>query len=225
MTVSRGVDRALDGRAPNIAAELRRAGIAEVDDSTRRRAEYSTDASLYRVVPEAVVFPRAVDELAAVVDVCRRTGAAVTARGAGTSIAGNAVGPGVVIDCSRHLNRILAIDPDTATAVVQPGVVLDDLQRAAAPHGLRFGPDPSTPSVRIPRAALRPHLRQRPRPRHRHWNRGAAAARHRRRHVADPGRPARDRRRQPRADPHRARPVQQAGVRLLAGTPVAGEQV
>ena len=146
MTVSRGVDRTRDGRAPSIAAELRRAGIAEVDDSTRRRAEYSTDASLYRVVPEAVVFPRAVDELAAVVDVCRRTGAAVTARGAGTSIAGNAVGPGVVIDCSRHLNRILAIDPDTATAVVQPGVVLDDLQRAAAPHGLRFGPDPSTHS-------------------------------------------------------------------------------
>src|SRR5262249_4528492 len=70
----------------------------------------------------------------------------VTARGAGTSIAGNAVGPGVVLDFSRHLNRIEHIDPETRTASVQPGVVLDTLQRAAAAHGLRFGPDPSTHS-------------------------------------------------------------------------------
>ena len=70
----------------------------------------------------------------------------ITARGAGTSIAGNAVGPGIVCDFSRHLHRVRAIDTGAATAIVQPGVVLDDLQRAAAPHGLRFGPDPSTHS-------------------------------------------------------------------------------
>ena len=65
-------------------------------------------------------------------------------RGAGTSIAGNAVGTGIVVDTLRHLNRVVSIDPEARTAVVQPGVVHADLQRAAAPYGLRFGPDPST---------------------------------------------------------------------------------
>ena len=127
-----------------MAAELRRAGVAEVDASTRRRAEYSTDASNYRVVPQAVVFPREVDEVAAAIRVARDLQVPVTARGAGTSCAGNAVGPGIVLDLSRHLNRVLSLDPQAGTAVVQPGVILADLQRAAAPHGLRFGPDPST---------------------------------------------------------------------------------
>jgi FAD/FMN-containing dehydrogenase/Fe-S oxidoreductase len=129
-----------------VAAALRRAGVNEVDGSTRRRAEYSSDASLYRVVPAAVVFPRHVDELPAIVEVSRSFGMSVTARGAGTSIAGNAVGAGIVVDFSRHLNKIRHIDAASATAVVQPGVVLDDLQRAATTHGLRFGPDPSTHS-------------------------------------------------------------------------------
>jgi FAD/FMN-containing dehydrogenase/Fe-S oxidoreductase len=129
-----------------LSETLRRAGIAEVDDSPRRRAEYSSDASLYRVVPSVVVFPRHADEIAATVDVCRTLQAPLTARGAGTSIAGNAVGHGVILDFSRHLNRIHVVDADSATAVVEPGVILDDLQRAAAPHRLRFGPDPSTHS-------------------------------------------------------------------------------
>jgi FAD/FMN-containing dehydrogenase/Fe-S oxidoreductase len=129
-----------------VVAALRRAGVTDVDASTRRRAEYSTDASLYRVVPDVVVFPRAPDEVGAIVEVGRSLGVPLTARGAGTSIGGNAVGPGLVLDFSRHLNRVLDIDPTSATATVQPGVILDDLQRAAAPHGLRFGPDPSTHS-------------------------------------------------------------------------------
>jgi FAD/FMN-containing dehydrogenase len=129
-----------------VLAALARAGATDVDASARRRAEYSTDASLYRVVPQVVVFPRARDEIAAIVDVARGLGVPITARGAGTSIAGNAVGAGMVLDFSRHLNRILDIDPASATAVVEPGVILDDLQRAAAPHRLRFGPDPSTHS-------------------------------------------------------------------------------
>ena len=118
----------------------------EVDASRRRRAEYSTDASNYRVVPQVVVFPRDVDDVLAVAEVARRHGAPLTMRGGGTSIAGNAVGPGIVVDTSRHLYRVLALDPDARTARVQPGVVLSDLQAAAAPHGLRFGPDPSTGS-------------------------------------------------------------------------------
>jgi len=135
----------VDVTAPVVQA-LRRAGIAEVDDSGRRRAEYSTDASLYRVLPTVVAFPRHTDEVAAAVETCRSLGVPLTARGAGTSIAGNAVGTGVVLDFSRHLNRVHDIDPESGTALIDPGVVLDDLQRQAAPHGLRFGPDPSTHS-------------------------------------------------------------------------------
>ncbi|WP_216093986.1 FAD-binding oxidoreductase, partial [Jiangella alba] len=127
-----------------LVAALRAHGIAEVDGSALRRAEYSADASNYRVVPQAVVFPRDADEVAGVVAVAREHGVAVTARGGGTSVAGNAVGPGIVMDLSAHLNHIEMVDPDARIAVVEPGVVLGSLQRAAAPHGLRFGPDPST---------------------------------------------------------------------------------
>lgn len=134
--------RASDAR--DLLAELQRAGL---DASTTRldRALYSSDASLYRVVPDVVVRARDVDDLDASLAVARATGVALTVRGAGTSCAGNAVGPGVVVD-TRALNRIREIDPEAATAVVEPGVVQADLQRAAAPHGLRFGPDPSTSS-------------------------------------------------------------------------------
>ena len=128
----------------DLADQLRRAGLAEVDDSTRRRAEYSTDASLYRVVPQVVAFPRTVDEVIAALGVCRIMGVPLTSRGAGTSIAGNAVGTGLVLDFSRHLTRVAEIDPDASTARIEPGIVLADLQRAAKPYGLRFGPDPST---------------------------------------------------------------------------------
>ncbi|HWF83181.1 MAG TPA: FAD-binding oxidoreductase, partial [Streptosporangiaceae bacterium] len=129
-----------------IAAALRRAGVVGVDESLRRRAEYSSDASLYRVMPAVVVFPRDPDEVVAVVDTCRSERVPLTARGGGTSIAGNSVGPGVVLDFSRYLNQIHDIDAASATAVVDPGVVLDDLQVKAAAHGLRFGPEPSTHS-------------------------------------------------------------------------------
>jgi FAD/FMN-containing dehydrogenase/Fe-S oxidoreductase len=117
-----------------------------VDDSPRRRAEYSSDASNYRVVPEVVVFPRSADDVLAVGAVCREMAVPLTARGGGTSIAGNAVGPGVVLDMSRHMGRVVDIDPEARTAIVQPGVVLDRLQQAARGHGLRFGPDPSSHS-------------------------------------------------------------------------------
>jgi FAD/FMN-containing dehydrogenase/Fe-S oxidoreductase len=129
-----------------LAARLRAELGSAVDASPRRRAEYSSDASNYRVVPQAVVFPRSTDDILATAAVCRELSVPLTARGGGTSIAGNSVGPGVVLDLSRHLNQVVSIDPDARTAVVQPGVVLDTLQRAAKPHGLRFGPDPSTHS-------------------------------------------------------------------------------
>jgi FAD/FMN-containing dehydrogenase/Fe-S oxidoreductase len=128
----------------DLAAALRDAGLSEVDDSARRRAEYATDASNYRVAPSVVVFPRHVEEAAAALGIATRFGLPVTSRGGGTSTAGNAVGSGIVLDFSRHLNRVLSVDPEARTAVVEPGAILDDITAAAAGHGLRFGPDPST---------------------------------------------------------------------------------
>lgn len=114
-----------------------------LDSSPLARAMYSTDASVYRVVPQAVARPRSTDELEDIVHACLAGGVPVTMRGAGTSCAGNAIGPGVVVDTTR-LNRILSIDPEARTAVVEPGVIQSVLSDAALPHGLRFGPDPST---------------------------------------------------------------------------------
>ena len=125
--------------------QLSRRGASEVLDATAlTRALYSSDASLYRVAPQAVARPRTVEEVAVVLDAARAVGMPVTTRGAGTSCAGNAVGPGLILDTSRHLNTIVEIDPEARTARVEPGVVQSTLQAAAAPHGLRLGPDPST---------------------------------------------------------------------------------
>jgi len=131
-------------RIESLRNALRTAGIEDVRVDTTSRAAYSSDASLYRVTPSAVVCPADHDDVAAALEVCRREGVPVTARGAGTSIAGNAVGAGVVLDFSRYLHRVLSVDAQSRTAVVQPGVVQSVLQAAAAPHGLRFGPDPSS---------------------------------------------------------------------------------
>ncbi len=132
------------GLVTDLVGELRAAVRGEVDASSRRRAEYSTDASNYRVVPQVVVFPRDVEDVLAALEVARAAGVPLTSRGAGTSVAGNAIGPGVVLDFSRHVNRVVRLDPEAGTATVEPGVVMAALQAAAAPHGLRFGPDPST---------------------------------------------------------------------------------
>uniref|UniRef100_UPI002456F339 FAD-binding oxidoreductase n=1 Tax=Nocardia carnea TaxID=37328 RepID=UPI002456F339 len=134
-----------DRRRDALARELRaRIGAEVVDISHRRRVEYSSDASNYRVLPEVVVFPRGDADVAAALELARSEGVPFTARGGGTSVAGNAVGPGIVCDFSRYLNGIAGIDPQRRTARVQPGVVLAELQRRARAHGLRFGPDPST---------------------------------------------------------------------------------
>ncbi|KAA0084635.1 FAD-binding oxidoreductase [Mycolicibacterium sp. P9-64] len=124
---------------------LRREGVA-VDDTALTRALYSSDASIYRVQPGAVAFPRTRDDVDAIVAACSLNSVPVTSRGAGTSIAGNAVGTGIVIDHSRHLNGVLDIDAETSSARVQPGVAHATLQRHAVQRGLRFGPDPSSHS-------------------------------------------------------------------------------
>ncbi|WP_030419437.1 FAD-binding and (Fe-S)-binding domain-containing protein [Streptomyces sp. SCSIO 75703] len=128
----------------DLEAALRAAVRGEVGFDTTSRALTTMDASNYRRVPRGVVAPRDADDVAAALEVCRTHAVPVVARGGGTSIAGQATGTGVVLDFTRHMNRVLSLDPDARTAVVQPGLVLDRLQDAAAPHGLRFGPDPST---------------------------------------------------------------------------------
>ncbi|MEU0160792.1 FAD-binding and (Fe-S)-binding domain-containing protein [Streptomyces sp. NPDC006261] len=128
------------------AAALRSAVRGEADFGPTARALMTMDASNYRRVPLGVLAPRDADDVAAALTVCQEFEVPVVPRGGGTSIAGQATGTGLVLDLTRHLRSILALDPAARTAVVQPGVILDDLRAAAAPHGLTFGPDPSTHS-------------------------------------------------------------------------------
>src|SRR5690348_8910959 len=132
MTTVRSASATAIAVAPrDLAAALRGAGLTGVDDSARRRAEYSSDASNYRVVPSVVVFPRHVDEAAAALDVARRAGVPVTSRGAGTSMAGNAIGCGVVLVFWKVLNRVLWVDRGGRAAVVGAGEILDGVAAAA----------------------------------------------------------------------------------------------
>ncbi len=124
--------------------ELRSAMAGDVRTDAYTRQLFSRDASMYSIEPIAVVFPRDAADVAAAVDVCSRLHVPMLPRGAGTSLAGQTVGHAVIIDTSRHLDSIVELDADSRTARVQPGVVQNDLNRAARQHGLLFGPDTST---------------------------------------------------------------------------------
>ncbi|GLY66800.1 FAD-binding and (Fe-S)-binding domain-containing protein [Amycolatopsis taiwanensis] len=117
-------------------------GEVAFDDYSRHL--FSRDASMYSIMPLGVVFPRHADDVVAAVKAAGELGVPILPRGAGTSLAGQTVGPGLVLDLSRHLHRIIDIDPVARTALVEPGVVQDQLNQAAAAHGLMFGPDTST---------------------------------------------------------------------------------
>lgn len=110
------------------------------------RGSYVSDASIFRRYPRAVFEPETVEDIAAALTLAREYGWPIIVRGGGTSVAGNSIGEGLVLDTSRHFNRILDIDADRGTARVQPGVICDDLRRAAAAYDLTYGPDPSTHS-------------------------------------------------------------------------------
>ena len=135
-------------RASGAGSDLERALGAEVDGEVRfdrvSRGLYATDASVYQLVPAGVVIPRTTEALVRTVEVCRRFGTSITARGGGTSQAGQAIGNGVVVDCSKYLNRVLEVDATARRARVEPGCVLDELNTTLAPHGLMFAPDIST---------------------------------------------------------------------------------
>src|ERR1051325_5311896 len=117
-------------------------GEVRFDDGTR--ALYATDGSNYRHVPIGVVLPRSIDDVVATVAACRAHGVPVLSRGGGTSLAGQCCNTAVVIDWSKHLPRLIALDPTEGCAAVQPGIVRDDLDREAAKYQLTFGPDTST---------------------------------------------------------------------------------
>ncbi|GLY15467.1 oxidoreductase [Kineosporia sp. NBRC 101677] len=128
------------GLAERLSAEI--AGEVRFDDYSRHL--FSRDASMYAITPLGVVFPRSVEDVCAAVRIAGEFGVPVTARGAGTSLAGQTVGAGLVLDFSKHLDQIVWIDPERRRARVEVGVVQDQLNQAAAPFGLMFGPDTST---------------------------------------------------------------------------------
>jgi FAD/FMN-containing dehydrogenase/Fe-S oxidoreductase len=129
-----------------LQAALARALSGEARFDAGARAAYASDASNYRQVPIGVVLPRSADDVVAALAACRAHGAPVLARGGGTSLCGQTVNVAVVIDCSKYMNRVLAIDTAARSALVEPGVVCDELRGAAEAHGLTFGPDPATHS-------------------------------------------------------------------------------
>src|SRR6201981_365682 len=110
------------------------------------RGRYATDASFYQIMPEGVVVPRSIPEALRALAIARDAGRKVTPRGGGPSQCGQPINDGVVIDFSKHLNRIISIDPEKRTCVVEPGIVLDDLNRQLKRHGLWFPVDVSTAS-------------------------------------------------------------------------------
>jgi FAD/FMN-containing dehydrogenase len=132
----------VDARALEHA--LREAVDGEVRFDAGSRGTYSTDASNYRQVPIGVVVPRSVDDAAAAIAVCREHGAPVVSRGGGTSLAGQACNVAVVIDWSKYCHGLVSVDPEARTCVIEPGIVLDELNAQLAPHHLMFGPKPAT---------------------------------------------------------------------------------
>jgi FAD/FMN-containing dehydrogenase/Fe-S oxidoreductase len=129
-----------------LARELAAAIDGEVRFDVATRALYSTDASVYQIEPVGVLIPRSADDIVATVQLAASHGVSITARGGGTSQAGQAIGTGLVVDTSKYLNRVLAVDTERRLARVQPGVVLDELNAALKPHDLRFAPDVSSAS-------------------------------------------------------------------------------
>lgn len=125
-------------------AELRRTIGGDVRDDSYSRVLYATDASIYQVLPYAVVLPRNIEELHAAVELAATHRVPILARAGGSSLAGQAVNEAVVLDCSRHLDQVLEVNAEEQWVRVQPGLVLDILNNYLRPHGLQFGPDPAS---------------------------------------------------------------------------------
>src|SRR6201993_2876718 len=133
------------GSSP-LESRLKREITGDVFFDAFNRGRYATDASFYQIVPAGVVVPRTIDEALRGPPRARDAGRKVTPRGGGTSQCGQTINDGIVIDLSKHLNRLLSLDVENKTCVVEPGIVLDDLNRQLKKHGLWFPVDVSTAS-------------------------------------------------------------------------------
>ena len=171
-----GLGLAVERQLPGLERRLKVELPGGVDFSRFTRGRYATDASHYQIMPLGVVTPRTIEEAERAIGICRAEGVPVTPRGGGSSQAGQTVNSSVIVDCSKHLNRILDLDVAGRRARVEPGIVLDDLNRALKPHGLWFPVDVSTALARhhrrhdgeqLLRRTLAP-LRQHPRECHLH---------------------------------------------------------
>ena len=131
-------------RLEDFVADLRRKFAGDIRLDLASRLLYSTDASIYQIEPLGVVLPRTQEDLHAAVELAAKYQVPMLARGAGSSLAGQAIGEAVILDCSRWLDRIVEIDGPERRARVEPGVVLSRLNREAAKHGMQFGPDPAS---------------------------------------------------------------------------------
>ncbi len=127
-----------------VIAELQRSITGEIKTDLVTRVLFSTDASIQKIEPLGVIFPRNTDELIPIVEICNRYHVPVIARGSGSGLAGQAIGKGLIVDCSRYTNRLVSVNPEEQTAIVEPGLILDDLNRAVKRYGLQFGPDPAS---------------------------------------------------------------------------------
>src|ERR1700761_2664178 len=135
-----------ESRPTPLEARLSREISGEVLFDRFSRGRYATDASFYQIMPAGVVIPKTVDEALRALAISRDNGRIVTPRGGGTSQCGQTVNDGIVIDFSKYLNRIVSLDVDKRSCVVEPGIVLDDLNRQLKKHGLWFPVDVSTAS-------------------------------------------------------------------------------
>src|SRR5436305_9188985 len=129
-----------------LAARLSREITGEVLFDSFSRGRYATDASFYQIMPAGVVVPRTIGEALRALAIAGDDGRTVTPRGGGTSQCGQTVNDGIVVDFSKHLNRVLSLDVENRSCVVEPGIVLDDLNRKLKKHGLWFPVDVSTAS-------------------------------------------------------------------------------
>lgn len=128
----------------DFTSELKRHFRGDVLTDTASRILYSTDASIYQMMPLGVAVPQTQDDLICALELAARYRVPILPRGGGSSLAGQAIGPALILDTSRFLNKILAIDPEAQTATVEPGVILARLNDATARHGLQYGPDPAS---------------------------------------------------------------------------------
>jgi FAD/FMN-containing dehydrogenase/Fe-S oxidoreductase len=129
---------------PDFISELRKHFSGDIRTDAATRVLYSTDASIYQIEPLGAAIPKTQDDLIAAVELAAKYKIPILSRGSGSSLAGQAIGQALILDCSRYLDKLVEIDPQARTAKVEPGVILSTLNRAAVQYGLMFGPDPAS---------------------------------------------------------------------------------